>query len=126
MKILSNINKDPHFHNKKEAGIFLYKLMHRDADFDFRKKLEESLTFDSIKDTMYYSPTALDPSKNVYESFPLNDFQVRAGFPATREIASGANFTTQIEVWKKFSIISVGFMLLAHDIKFKIVQEISF
>lgn len=126
ISVLSNINEDPSNNNKIEASTFLYKLIHRDADPEFKQHLVNRESFQSLYKVPYYDPCVLINKENIIEAVDFKDVVIRAGFPNVRNVPAGAVHTTYIEVWKPFSILYWSFILADYDISFTLTRMASF
>lgn len=51
---MSNINENPDPENKREAAIFLYKLVNRDASPEFISRIENRESFSTFYTSKYY------------------------------------------------------------------------
>ena len=105
LTIFSYIHDDNYEINKKEASIFLYKLIHRDASPEFKANIESKENFRTLYTTGYYHPSVLIIEKNEYEAHELQDLNPKAGFPLNITIGAGEKFSQVIEIWKPYSII---------------------
>ena len=126
MSIFSFINEDVYVENKREAAVFLYKLVNRDATPEFKQLLQSKNLFKSLEETVYYRPSVLNKSENIIESTTPKELVIKAGFPQTKNIPSGNIYNTYIEVWKPFSIVYWAFALADYDISFSLTQVASF
>ena len=124
--VLSNINKDPLDANKKEASAFLYRLIHRDANPEFKLRLENKEEFNTLYINILYEHAVLGYKENMYESTNLDLLEVQTGFPSVTVVSAGKIFTTYIEVWKPMSILYWGFTLTDYDIGFTLTRVASF
>ncbi len=123
---LANISKDSNDSNKKEARVFIYKLIYRDASPEFKFQLQGKEELKPLYSTPYYNSEVLTVKDNTIESLNLNQLKVHAGFPFLSHIPAGQSFTTHIEVWKPLSIIYWHFTLSGYDIGLTVTRVAAF
>ena len=107
---------------KKAAAILLYKLINRDASEAFKAVIETRENLDILFNSPDYNSAAL----NDLEIVDLPDIHLKAGFPFSRTIEASNAKSEYIEVWQPGSIISLGFVILQHDVTLSIERVARF
>lgn len=120
MIALARISTETSEDVKKQAAVFLYKLIHRDASQSFKAELEKREAIKGLFSSIHYNSAALVAERNAADMTDFQDLQIFAGSPLSRTIDAGTVRSEYIEVWQPYSILSFNFGVVQYDLTFSV------